>query len=49
METPIGVDASPWRGAPIDAILAAPTLDSWRVAPGDSFAFDADVLNPLST
>jgi hypothetical protein len=30
----------------IEAVLEAPTLDSWRVGPVDSLAFDADQINP---
>lgn len=31
----------------IEAVLEAPTLDSWPVGPDDSLAFDADQLNPV--
>jgi hypothetical protein len=30
----------------VEALLAAPTLDSWRVGPDDSLAVDADRINP---
>jgi hypothetical protein len=31
----------------IDAILAEPRLDTWRVGPGDSLAYDADKINHI--
>jgi hypothetical protein len=31
----------------IEAVLEAPTLDSWSVRPDDSLAFDADQINPV--
>jgi hypothetical protein len=31
----------------IEAVLEAPTLDSWPVRPDDSLAFDADQINPV--
>jgi hypothetical protein len=31
----------------IEALLAATRLDSWRVAPGDSLAYDADLVNEV--
>lgn len=32
----------------VEAILQAPTLDSWPVGPDDSLTFDADKINPVS-